>query len=64
MPFLIKSEVKALTRGDVMMTREWVKRCCLLALLGSGLIGGGYGQAWVPMIALFRRKEDGGPREE
>ncbi|MGQ4558130.1 hypothetical protein ACUIJQ_02275 [Levilactobacillus hammesii] len=39
-----------------MFEKEWVKRCWLLALLGSGLMGGGYGQAWPPMRELFRKK--------
>jgi hypothetical protein len=39
-----------------MKQSETLKRSWLLAMLGSALIGGGYGQAWVPMIELFRHE--------
>ena len=35
--------------------RVWLTRSFLLAMLGSGLIGGGYGQAWVSLADLFSR---------
>ncbi|WP_020089411.1 hypothetical protein [Levilactobacillus parabrevis] len=34
------------------------KRSWLLAMLGSALIGGGYGQAWAPMAELFRHENN------
>ncbi|WP_255457832.1 hypothetical protein [Levilactobacillus tujiorum] len=35
--------------------REWLWHSWLLAMFGSGLVGGGYGQAWVSMTDLFSR---------
>ncbi|MFD1549424.1 hypothetical protein [Levilactobacillus fuyuanensis] len=37
---------------------EEFKRNWLLAVLGSALIGGGYGQAWLPMTELFRHEKN------
>ncbi|WP_341778821.1 hypothetical protein [Levilactobacillus sp. HBUAS70063] len=43
-------------RKDKQMPKyQGLTRCLLLAMLGSGLIGGGYGQAWLAMVDLFPR---------
>lgn len=38
---------------------KWVNRSLLFALLGSGLVGGGYGQAWIALVDLFSLDDEG-----
>ncbi len=40
-------------------SRKWLNRSLLFGLLGSGLVGGGYGQAWVALVDLFSLDDEG-----